>query len=43
MEDIRVTLEKEKKKRNDVKLLQLEVFESEITASKMYHTNIIET
>ena len=28
MEDIRVTLDKEKKERNDVKLLQLEVFKT---------------
>ena len=43
MEDIEVVLEKEKKERNNVKLLQLEVFQNEISTSKIYHTNIILT
>ena len=43
MEDNEFALEKEKKERNDLKLLQLEVFQNEISASKVYHTNIILT
>ena len=31
VEDIGVTLDKEKKERNDVKLVQLEVFQNEIS------------
>ena len=34
MEEIGVTLDKEKKEKNDVKLLQLKVFENEILTSK---------
>ena len=34
MEEIGVTLDKEKKEKNDVKLLQLKVFENEISTSK---------
>ena len=34
MQDIGVTLEKEKKERNDVKLLQLELLENEISTNK---------
>ena len=39
MKDIRITLDKKKKEKNDVKLLQLEVFQNEISTSKIYHTN----
>ena len=41
MEDIGVTLEKQKKERNDAKLLQLEVFYNGISTSKIYYTNFI--
>ena len=41
MEDTGVSVNKEKKEKNDIKLLQLEVFLNEISASKIYHTNFI--
>ena len=40
MEDIGVTLDKEKKERNDAKLLQLELFYNGISTSKIYHTKL---
>ena len=40
---IGVTSEKDKKERNDVKLLQLKVFLNEISTSTIYHTNFILT
>ena len=43
MEDIGVTLYKEKKEKSDVKLLQLEVFQNGISTSKIYHTSFILT
>ena len=43
MEDVGVTRHREKKERNSVKLLQLEVFSNKISTSKIYDTNVFLT
>ena len=43
MEDIGVTLDREKKEGNYIKFLQIEVFKNETSTSKVYHANFILT